>query len=117
MLSNLSESVDKLDKKFKGEQSDTEETTTVKEEKQTHILFDFIPEDICLNILKHLEKNYQGSNIVELSKLFNLDRETMGDYIEILLNYGLVIETLVQKERIYVLHEGSYYRFVQEIKK
>ena len=115
MLDHLSDSVRALDKKYGGNQG-LENREDKSEETQKHILFDFIPEDFCMNLLKYLQQNYQGSSIKELSKKFNLDLATMQDYIEILLYYGLVIEMNFKKEKLYSLHEGTYSRFILELK-
>jgi Mg/Co/Ni transporter MgtE len=110
MLSNLEHSVKELDKKFG--------VTKVEEieEKEKHILFDFMPEDLCIDFLKYLEKNYQGTSIKTLSSDFSLTKEEVEDYLEILLNYGLIFEKILKREKLYSLNDGAYYKFVQEIK-
>ncbi len=116
MLSTLSDSMNELDKKFGVKELNENKNESGIEEKQSHILFDFISEDICMNLLKYLEKNYQGSSINQLSKVLQIDQDIMDEYIEILLNYGLIIEISLKKEILYALHEGTYYKFIQEIK-
>ena len=115
MISDLDNILGKLEEKMgiKPRSGDVSE----QEEVETHILFDFIPEDACIPLLKYLEKNYEGSSLKELSSDLNVDKEIMNDHIEILINYGLVFERILKKEKLYSINEGTYYRFVQEIKK